>query len=135
MDKPSYKFASVADLSMLNFAGLSSSVILLAIAIIFVFLTIYNHWRKHREITGVMWEDNEYYNSEGSERGNELQIENEDEFAIHNHPMLPDWLKERKEMIFLQRCIEKGQKIGSGQFGIVFKGKLTLGNAVYVFVF
>ena len=43
--------------------------------------------------------------------------------------------KEKKEMIFLQSSIEKGQMIGRGQFGVVFKGKISLGNAVYVFIF
>ena len=44
--------------------------------------------------------------------------------------LLPDWLKERKEMIFPNESIEKYQEIGRGQFGTVLKAKLARGQAV-----
>ena len=44
--------------------------------------------------------------------------------------LLPDWLKERKEMIFPNESIEKYQEIGRGQFGTVLKAKLAQGQAV-----
>ena len=44
--------------------------------------------------------------------------------------LLPDWLKERKEMIFPNESIEKYQEIGRGQFGTVLKAKLVQGQAV-----
>ena len=47
-----------------------------------------------------------------------------------NDSFLPDWLKERKEMIFFFLFIEKYQEIGRGQFGTVFKAKLAQGQAV-----
>ena len=47
-----------------------------------------------------------------------------------NDSFLPDWLKERKEMIFPFESIEKYQEIGRGQFGTVFKAKLAQGQAV-----
>ena len=45
-------------------------------------------------------------------------------------PELPKWLKERPDMIYPQTCIERGQQLGDGQFGTVFKGKLVLGKSV-----
>ena len=45
---------------------------------------------------------------------------------------LPKWLRDQSEMIFPPRCIEKEQKLGHGQYGTVFKGKLVLGKSVYV---
>ena len=50
----------------------------------------------------------------------------------NNFDCLPDWLQKRKEMIFPNTAVIKGQKLGKGQFGIVFKGALVQGNAVYV---
>ena len=47
---------------------------------------------------------------------------------------LPEWLHDRKEMIYDASCIEKGLKLGHGNFGTVFEGKIHLGNAVYVIV-
>ena len=44
--------------------------------------------------------------------------------------LLPDWLKERKEMIFPNESIEKYREIGRGQFGTVLKAKLAQGQAV-----
>ena len=46
--------------------------------------------------------------------------------------VLPDWLRKRKEMIFPETSVMKGQQLGKGQFGTVFKGALVQGNAVYV---
>ena len=43
---------------------------------------------------------------------------------------LPQWLKNRPDMIYPQDCIQKEQQLGSGQYGTVFKGKLVLGNSV-----
>ena len=82
--------------------------------------------------------ENEFYNIEddiedNSEKGDQPENNFEDILTIYTHPMMPDWLKLRKDMIFLQSCIEKGPVIGRGQFGVVLKGQLTLGNAVYVF--
>lgn len=45
---------------------------------------------------------------------------------------LPKWLRERPDMIYPHSCTEKGQQLGKGQYGTVFKGKLVLGNSVYV---
>ena len=43
---------------------------------------------------------------------------------------LPNWLKDKREMVFLKKCIVKGKLLGKGQFGNVYKGKLHQGNAV-----
>ena len=60
-------------------------------------------------------------------KNNKCLLEVDDDNLI-----LPDWLKEKKDMIFSQDSIEKGIKLGSGYFGAVFKGKIIQGNAVYV---
>ena len=49
-------------------------------------------------------------------------------------PILPEWLRNKKDMIFDTGCITKGNKLGHGHFGAVFEGKIRLGNAVYVFI-
>ena len=74
----------------------------------------------------INWEKN--YDYENNESRIELiGIEKNDHESI-----LPEWLKERKEMIFSSDCVEKGKELGSGQFGAVFKGKFIQGHAVYV---
>ena len=60
-----------------------------------------------------------------------LWSKDENAFEIDDKDsLLPDWLKERKEMIFPNESIEKYQEIGRGQFGTVFKAKLAQGQAV-----
>ena len=43
---------------------------------------------------------------------------------------IPEWLQNRKDMIYDASCIEKGKRLGDGNFGVVFEGKIRLGNAV-----
>ena len=45
--------------------------------------------------------------------------------------LLPNWLRERNEIIFDNSCIEIGQILGIGNFGTASEGKIKLGNAVY----
>ena len=62
---------------------------------------------------------------------NSLWSKSENAFEVDDKDsLLPDWLMERKEMIFPIESVEKYQEIGRGQFGIVFKGKLAQGQAV-----
>ena len=49
---------------------------------------------------------------------------------IEETSILPQWLLKRKEMMFSHMYIEQQEKLGSGQFGTVFKGRLKQGNAV-----
>ena len=66
---------------------------------------------------------------------NKTREQNKDENEIEEYNfgednIFPDWLQNRKEMIFPESAILKGQKLGKGQFGIVMKGALVLGNAM-----
>ena len=42
----------------------------------------------------------------------------------------PEWLKARKEMLFSSSHLERGDKLGNGNYGSVYKGKLFQGKAV-----
>lgn len=44
--------------------------------------------------------------------------------------LLPEWLITKKHMIYSKTSVEKEHEIGHGQYGTVFKGKVTLGNSV-----
>ena len=61
-----------------------------------------------------------------------LKMTQLDEGSADDELLIPSWLKDRKEIIFSPRCIEKGEELGRGQYGYVYKGKLTLGKSVYV---
>ena len=62
---------------------------------------------------------------------NSLWSKAENAFEVDDkESLLPDWLRERKEMIFPNESIEKYQEIGRGQFGTVLKAKLAQGQAV-----
>ena len=62
---------------------------------------------------------------------NSLWSKAENAFEVDDKEyLLPDWLRERKEMIFPNESIEKYQEIGRGQFGTVLKAKLAQGQAV-----
>ena len=59
-------------------------------------------------------------------------IETKVDLAEAEDSLLPDWLRERKEMIFPENTVVKGEQLGKGQFGVVLKGALVQGKAVYV---
>ena len=42
----------------------------------------------------------------------------------------PEWLKARKEMLFSSNHLERGDKLGNGKYGSVYKGKLFQGKSV-----
>ena len=68
----------------------------------------------------MTWEKNTLYTSEASDH-----VDNAGN-------ILPDWLKDREEMIFHSSCINRSQELGSGQYGSVHKGLLVQGKAVEV---
>ena len=75
--------------------------------------------KNNKNSTPVTWEKNSNYDyQENLHQG------------LQKESILPDWLEEKKEMIFPPECIKKGKRIGQGQFGSVFKGVFTQGNAV-----
>ena len=68
----------------------------------------------------LVWKDNSLYDS------------NESLDFLKVPSKLPDWLKDRSEMIFSLDLISMGIQLGKGQFGTVFKGNLKQGNAMQV---
>ena len=112
---------------------------LLIAFIIFIAITasvcIYRQISKHAEAASKeLWEDNKFYESDNSTASHEDEnkFNYKTESAVHCRPMLPDWLKNREEMVYPQNCLERGRQLGSGQFGTVCMGKLVQGTAVYV---
>ena len=98
------------------------SAISTMIFLVFVILSIWYYKRltkNNNTSAPVTWEKNSNYDYQ----------ENLHQ-RFQNESILPDWLEERKEMIFPPECIKKGKRIGQGQFGSVFKGLFTQGNAV-----
>ena len=69
-------------------------------------------------LQSIAWKENELYESKQSLAKSEAP------------PSWPDWLKDKKEMVFLKNSIVKGKLLGKEQFGNVYKGKLQQGNAV-----
>ena len=61
---------------------------------------------------------------------NDLYNSNESLLTLNESSILPDWLNDRKEMVFPKGSVVKGKQLGEGQFGTVFKGNLQQGNAV-----
>lgn len=66
----------------------------------------------------MKWEENPNYS------------ESDSSDEVDGDPLLPKWLLDRNEMIYDTACIEKGRRLGGGNFGDVFEGKIRLGNAV-----
>ena len=69
-------------------------------------------------LQSIAWKENELYESKQSLAKSEVPSS------------WPEWLKDKREMVFLKKCIVKGKLLGKGQFGNVYKGKLHQGNAV-----
>ena len=72
----------------------------------------------HNPLTSIAWKENELYESKQSLAKSEAPSS------------WPDWLKDKREMVFLKNSIVKGKLLGKGQFGNVYKGKLHQGYAV-----
>ena len=53
---------------------------------------------------------------------------------IIGEPIIPEWLSSTPDMFYPPSLLTKGKGLGKGNFGAVFEGKLSLGNAVYVSV-
>ena len=65
-----------------------------------------------------------------------LTLENSELFSIISPKLgannLPPWLVDRQHLIYDAHLITKEEYLGGGVFGKVYKGKISLGNAVYV---
>ena len=62
----------------------------------------------------------------------ENKVETKIDLTQAEDNMLPDWLRDRKEMLFPETAVIRGEQLGRGQFGVVLKGALIQGKAVYV---
>ena len=87
---------------------------------------------KRQRTDSIRWLDNEIYNSDDTDGPIEFPKVGVISCIDMDTTNLPEWLQKRNEMIFPQCSVEKGEQLGRGQFGAVFKGKLTQGSAVYV---
>ena len=65
-------------------------------------------------------------------RDEENNIETKIDVTQAEDNILPDWLRDRKEMLFPETAVIRGEQLGKGQFGTVFKGNLKQGNAMQV---
>ena len=65
-----------------------------------------------------------------------LTIQNSELLSIKSPELgpnnLPSWLVDRRHLIYDAHLITKEEYLGGGVFGKVYKGKISLGNAVYV---
>ena len=66
----------------------------------------------------MTWKNNSLYDSESGEMVPRLE------------DCYPEWLVVRKEIIFSSDNLQIGEKLGNGNYGSVYKGKLSQGKAV-----
>ena len=69
----------------------------------------------------------EYNCLSNGERGN---VANDEENSSLSTTHLPSWLKDRREIVFATEHIEKKEELGNGQYGVVYKGIYSQGNAL-----
>ena len=98
-------------------------IFFIIIAIVLAVVKVVRHVKKKNNGSETELEIYPEDNSLWSKAENAFEIDDKES-------LLPDWLKERKEMIFPNESIEKYQEIGRGQFGTVLKAKLAQGQAV-----
>ena len=108
--------------SPIKITSISLGVLVFSMAIIFILLRLYKNKEKNPSIPQTIWKANDLYDSKQS-----LSLLDVDSSDLNG---LPDWLRNRKEMIFSKNSIENGKLLGKGQFGNVYKGKFRHGNAV-----
>ena len=135
-------FSALIEQTMDTQPETSTAVILYSLLIAFTICVaiiasvyIYRRTSKHAQSPSkVFWEKNKSYENDDSSTllEDEIKCNYKGESPVHCIPMVPDWVKNRKEMVYPQKCIKKGRQLGSGQFGAVFIGKLIQGTAVYV---
>ena len=101
-------------------ATTSIVVVLVTLALTSSIVVYYKRMKRKRRGTCIKWEENPLHVSESFHASDEDQL-------------LPSWLSERNDMIFDGSCILMGNKLGHGNFGAVFEGKIKLGSAMYIF--
>jgi hypothetical protein len=119
---------SSASASTLTIPGDKSSMPLVALLVVGLLIGIpllmfYYHRNKRRHII---------YNSTS-----DITLEEKDEFSesLVNREMIyqsqyPEWLNCKKDMIYEISAVKKGKILGKGNFGMVFEGRIRIGNAV-----
>ena len=100
-------------------AGIISGMVMILI-ILFSIVIYYKKFRGNGNPRGIKWVDNPLHDTI-------LDHDAEESF------LLPSWLSERNDIIFDTSCIEVGEVLGIGNFGMAMKGAIKLGNARYLF--
>jgi hypothetical protein len=125
-----------------NSAGASNPlVIVLGFVFLALVISCVVYWKKKKIKTNkenVFKVADNYSNVEwvaNPEYSPSVSVTSESPSRAEDAYVLPEWLRNKNEMIYDPSCIEKGRQLGHGHFGAVFEGKIHLRNAVYVYVF
>ena len=102
--------------------GLISGIISGMVIISFSIVVYFKKFRGNGNPRGIKWVENPLHDTI-------LDHNAEESF------LLPSWLSERNDIIFDTSCIEVGEVLGIGNFGMAKKGVIKLGNAMYLFFF
>ena len=132
--RPKYGFAQPvllqysSDKSEINSAEASGIIIAVVVFLVLssAIVVYYRKEAKKKQMntisnltpTKMKWEENPNFS------------ESDSSDEVDGDPLLPKWLLDRNEMIYDTACIEKGRRLGGGNFGDVFEGKIRLGNAM-----
>lgn len=108
----------------------------------------YKRKKAHYRIPQITLQDNKLHETDDNENEDQISeriptnileqsdVQGTDVHLIDNKTleisMLPEWLRDKPEMIFPLTSTQKGQELGRGQYGTIFKGKLVLGKSVCV---
>ena len=69
----------------------------------------------------------EYNCRSNGERSN---VVNDEENSLLSTTYLPSWLNDRRGVVFAREDIEKKEELGNGQYGVVYRGIYSQGNAL-----
>ena len=99
--------------------------ILLAILASIVSFGFYKKMIKIRSLVTVH-QDNDLPNCKNKD---EIEI-NDEKMTMAASAHVPIWLDENKEIVFAPEHIQRKEMLGSGQYGVVYKGTFSHGKAM-----